>query len=576
MKDSYTRRAAVSGLVGAAVAPSLSDAQQADRAAGAAGPLAGENIFPDIASGLAATRPGSSFWTTTPPNLYLNNAGSAQLIAELATLGRSLGAFNSPLVDNGANLTEALESIGINLAEPRGSHNIGFVQNGAKAKARPAEAKLREIAVSAQDFGAKGDGRADDTAALRDAVNRLGALVTPGTSVELRLPNGTYLTDPIGMQGVMLSGETRLGTVLKARSGGPEGLLDARINRDGRTPNTSGNMMVENLSIDLAGHARLGLAAYGGSCMARNLEIYNSGRDALLLQYVLKTTLENVTCRNNRRDGFVINVDEPLHTGDVNTSINMTNCWSLANGRHGVKAQNINYCVFDNVTTQGSGSNGWEIDGSLGGVVSANCIVFNCCASEEDAGRAFNLKKMRNFMMITPFVLAAPNQHTIFLDDCLGTIVGFTDMAVHKGGTSSLRVVNPPVLGGVILQGGDFKMPAREYKFCSFQAAVVNGTPRNSLNQLWLNDTQDVQAMSLQTSAFATDYSGLAVTAQDGTRSAFFSRAGGMVIASSRGSAIDTKGMNNGDIYMWAGTTALNFIVKGTDGVVRNGSIRLS
>lgn len=74
------------------------------------------------------------------------------------------------------------------LAASGGSALVGFIASGAGATARTVQSKLRDI-VSVTDFGAVGDGVADDTAAIQAALNAVGLYSNGGTVV---LPNGTY------------------------------------------------------------------------------------------------------------------------------------------------------------------------------------------------------------------------------------------------------------------------------------------------------------------------------------------------------------------------------------------------
>lgn len=64
-----------------------------------------------------------------------------------------------------------------------GAAQVGFVAAGAGAVARTAQDKLRDV-VSAKDFGAIGDGIADDTVAIQAALN--------SPALQVNIPSGTY------------------------------------------------------------------------------------------------------------------------------------------------------------------------------------------------------------------------------------------------------------------------------------------------------------------------------------------------------------------------------------------------
>ena len=68
------------------------------------------------------------------------------------------------------------------LAASGGSALVGFLQDGTGATARTLQDKLRDV-VSVKDFGAVGDGVADDTAAIQAALNTgLSVFIPPTTS----------------------------------------------------------------------------------------------------------------------------------------------------------------------------------------------------------------------------------------------------------------------------------------------------------------------------------------------------------------------------------------------------------
>lgn len=89
-------------------------------------------------------------------------------------------------VDNIASLTGIEASIKAYYATSAGSSYVGFIQAGAGAVARTAQAKMRDF-VSATDYGAVGDNVTDDTAAMQTAFT---AAMTLGKA--LYIPAGMY------------------------------------------------------------------------------------------------------------------------------------------------------------------------------------------------------------------------------------------------------------------------------------------------------------------------------------------------------------------------------------------------
>jgi hypothetical protein len=125
--------------------------------------------------------------------------GQAYKFVLKTSAGVTLGTYdNVP----GANDLTALNTFEAALAAPTGSSLVGFIQSGTGAVATTVQAKLRE-SVSVKDFGAVGNGVADDTAAFNLALNS-GALY-------VNVPFGTYLissTISIPAINVTLSGPT--------------------------------------------------------------------------------------------------------------------------------------------------------------------------------------------------------------------------------------------------------------------------------------------------------------------------------------------------------------------------------
>jgi hypothetical protein len=114
-------------------------------------------------------------------------------------------------VDEAELLTTTLQS---GLAAATGASLVGFLQSGTSAVPTTVQAKLRET-VSVKDFGAVGNGVADDTAAIQAAVDYCKTQTvldhpTQGGAT-LYFPRGTYIVsstiDLAAMYGFYLQGE---------------------------------------------------------------------------------------------------------------------------------------------------------------------------------------------------------------------------------------------------------------------------------------------------------------------------------------------------------------------------------
>lgn len=103
-----------------------------------------------------------------------------------------------------------------NLAASTGAALVGSIQSGTGAVARTVQTKLRET-VSVKDFGATGDGVADDTAEIQAAIDAVGAA---GGGV-VYLPNGTYLVSAaltVTVAKTTIRGQSKGGTIITRAS----------------------------------------------------------------------------------------------------------------------------------------------------------------------------------------------------------------------------------------------------------------------------------------------------------------------------------------------------------------------
>lgn len=129
---------------------------------------AASNYFSTKALGEAGTVTGAFF-------AYPDGAGG--LVYAERTAGSSI------VIANAATTAALAAKVATaDLAASGGAASVGFLQSGTGAVARTVQDKARDI-VSVKDFGAVGDGVADDTAAIRLAV---------AVGVPVLFPGGTY------------------------------------------------------------------------------------------------------------------------------------------------------------------------------------------------------------------------------------------------------------------------------------------------------------------------------------------------------------------------------------------------
>lgn len=113
-------------------------------------------LFDDADAGVAGVADGETFvtWEDERLRIYLRSGGSAVPKAEIAT-----AAMLAALVDGVAG--DVIADVNASLAVSGGSALVGFIHSLTNAVARTAQSKLRDT-VSPEDFGAVGDGVADD------------------------------------------------------------------------------------------------------------------------------------------------------------------------------------------------------------------------------------------------------------------------------------------------------------------------------------------------------------------------------------------------------------------------------
>ena len=130
---------------------------------------------------------------------------------------------NLPAATTPVAPTDVLPVVQGGVTKKAAINQLGFLQAGTGAVTRTAQSKMREM-ISIRDYGAIGDGIADDTAAIQAAFNaaKQTALSIPAYGITVYFPRGVYkitstLTIPIY---VNLLGETVEGVIINARFNG--------------------------------------------------------------------------------------------------------------------------------------------------------------------------------------------------------------------------------------------------------------------------------------------------------------------------------------------------------------------
>lgn len=153
------------------------------------------------ANGNLATLYSNNSGAASSNPVYTNSDGEYAFYAANGTYTLQIVATNyATETKPGVVLFDPLDS--------SASNNVQFLQAGTGAQVRSVQSKLRDV-VSVKDFGAVGDGVANDTSAIQAALNSISAGIV---FVPTGLYNVTSLTLP---NGVSLVGEGPFESVLR-------------------------------------------------------------------------------------------------------------------------------------------------------------------------------------------------------------------------------------------------------------------------------------------------------------------------------------------------------------------------
>jgi parallel beta-helix repeat protein len=233
------------------------------------------------------------------------------------------------------------------------SAQISFLQAGSGAVVRTAQAKMRDV-VSVKDFGAVGDGVADDTVAINEAITYVNSL---GGGVVTFPDGGTYMVNATGnLTGIQMKSGVYLdltGAKLKATNANSAnyrlvyfeqvsdcGIIGGEIDGD-RASNTSGG---------------------------------DQGHCVYIILNCVDVVIQNVKAYNAIGDG--------IYTGRLCTGTKILNCVLTNNGRNNISVVSSSNVIIDGCDISNANGNlpeaGIDVEPNPGDAVSNNVVITNC------------------------------------------------------------------------------------------------------------------------------------------------------------------------------------------------------
>ena len=183
----------------------------------------------------------------------------------------------------------------------------GFTPTGAGAVTRTVDSKLKDV-VSVKDFGAVGDGVADDRAAIQAAIDKIG---TYPAGAELYFPAGIYrVTAPlvwnksIRLKGAAKGGDQGVNTVV-IRAGAVMSAVIQASTVEGDT-NLTSRSHFDGINVDCSGLADYGYLGTTNHTTFENLRVQGALIAAMSISYGWCNLFHNLELSYNSGDGLVL------------------------------------------------------------------------------------------------------------------------------------------------------------------------------------------------------------------------------------------------------------------------------
>lgn len=261
------------------------------------------NVYWDAALTQLAAQPirtvgGYPVNSGTPARLYVNSDYSIQVQNR-----------NGSVVYSAPAATERLSDVVVNGID---SSEVSFIQAGSGAVTRTAQSKMRDV-ISVKDFGAVGDGVADDTAAVQAFFNAcqngrgyMPAGIYKITSTLNLLPQYSY-----NIEGTAYRNTANAGTVIHNAGTGTAILID---NEPYTPPNFDSQIRLANMTVSGNASSQHGIFTQHAMIYLENMWITGHGGHGLYLERAYASSFRQVTCANNYQCGaFIAIANNALH-----------------------------------------------------------------------------------------------------------------------------------------------------------------------------------------------------------------------------------------------------------------------
>ena len=232
----------------------------------------------------------------TPARLYVGSDYSLLVQDSKGTL-----VYQAP------NATERWSDVVVTGAD---ASEVTFLQAGTGAQTRTAQSKMRDV-ISVKDFGAVGDGVADDTAAVQAFFNAcqngrgyMPAGIYKITSTLNLLPQYSY-----NIEGTAYRNTANAGTVIHNAGTGTAIFIN---NEPYTPPNFDSQIRLANMTVSGNSGSQHGIFANHAMIFLENVWLTGHGAHGLFLQRAFSSSFKQVVCANNYQFGALISTANNL------------------------------------------------------------------------------------------------------------------------------------------------------------------------------------------------------------------------------------------------------------------------